>query len=407
MKIGIGYNNNIDAFSSGKKVIEKAVKNGQINDPKFAIAFCNNKIDHEKFFNGMQQALNKNIPIIGGSGLGIITNDDLSYTDYPAGAVVIEDEDLEIQLAVKEGLDKDEYKVGKNLVKKLSFDTNDKLLLFYDSIKNPPTTKNPPMMNSSRPLIKGIEDNVERKLSIFGGGTIGDFIFSNTQQFCGNSVKSQSAVALLLKGNANIDYKIMHGCSPKDGIYHTITKIEGPVIYELDGKPIIELINEIYGNDEWQKQVPVKRLTIGVNHGDKFEDEYIEDNYVNRLITGILPDKSGIVIFEPDFEVGTEVLFMLRDGRTMIESTKNNSRKLLDQLVNQKKKIYWGFYIDCAGRAATFSETLREEARELQEIFNEYKIPLFGFYSGVEIAPFIGGNKGLDWTGVLALFTSE
>ena len=30
-----------------------------------------------------------------------------------------------------------------------------------------------------------------------------------------------------------------------------------------------------------------------------------------------------------------------------------------------------------------------------------YKTPLLGFYSGVEIAPFLQKSRGLDWTGVL------
>ena len=33
------------------------------------------------------------------------------------------------------------------------------------------------------------------------------------------------------------------------------------------------------------------------------------------------------------------------------------------------------------------------------------RLPLLGFYSGVEIAPFSGGySRPLDWTGVLTIF---
>ena len=33
----------------------------------------------------------------------------------------------------------------------------------------------------------------------------------------------------------------------------------------------------------------------------------------------------------------------------------------------------------------------------------DLSFPLLGFYSGVEIAPFEGYSRPLDWTGVLAL----
>ena len=34
-------------------------------------------------------------------------------------------------------------------------------------------------------------------------------------------------------------------------------------------------------------------------------------------------------------------------------------------------------------------------------------MPLLGFYSGVEIAPFMGGSRALDWTGVLIVLSEE
>ena len=81
----------------------------------------------------------------------------------------------------------------------------------------------------------------------------------------------------------------MHGCTPLDGVYHTITRMEGSSIFEVDGVPVVGLIDEMYGDDAWQQQRPViSLLTIGVNHGNRYTD-YNEDAYVNRLITGVLP----------------------------------------------------------------------------------------------------------------------
>jgi hypothetical protein len=65
-------------------------------------------------------------------------------------------------------------------------------------------------------------------------------------------------------------HRIMHGCTLKDGIYHTITRTEGPVIYEVDGRPVVELVDEMYESRDRRTQVPVKCLTIGVNYGEKY-----------------------------------------------------------------------------------------------------------------------------------------
>ena len=53
------------------------------------------------------------------------------------------------------------------------------------------------------------------------------------------------------------------------------------------------------------------------------------------------------------------------------------------------------------------SETLTEEAAEVQKVFNQYNTPLLGFYSGVEVSPLLGSSRGLDWTGVLLVFAEE
>jgi len=405
MKVGIGYSNNRDSKHSGREIALTALEDGAINNPTFVIAFCNSNVDPKKFLEGIQEVTGDNVPVIGGSSVGIITNENISYEGFPSGIVIVEDENIQIQIGVAGNLDKSEFETGRKLADQFDFHKNDNILLFYDSVRQPPGENSPPILNSSKPLLSGLSDRMNVQIPVIGGGTIGDFEFAPSIQFTGNSVESQCAVALLLRGGPDLHYKIMHGCTPKDGIYYTVTKADGATIYELDGRPIVEIINEIYGNENWQKQVPLKRLTIGINLGEKFSVEYHEDQFINRLILAILPDKSGIIIFESDVEVGDEVLFMLRNTETMFDSARNNTKQLIESLKDQGKEPQWGFYIDCAGRSAHFSETIQEEAAIVQKIFNEHNIPLFGFFSGVEISPFKNINCGLDWTGVLTIFS--
>ena len=401
MKVGIGYDNQKNFISLGKKVAENAIKNGNIEKPALVIAFCSGRVDHEEFFKGFQIVVGNQVPIIGGSAIGIITNENLSYEGYPSGAAIIESEAIRLSVASAGDLDKNEKLAGQKLAKKLSDSIDGRLLLiFYDSIKNAPTETTPPVINASPPLIEGIEEMLKSNVPIIGGGIIGDYEFNHTKQFCGSCIDDQRVVGTLFGGDFKQYYGIMHGCTPKDGIYHTITRIEGPVIYEVDESPIVDLIDDQYGNKDWRNQVPVGRLTIGVNHGEKYGD-FKEENFVNRLITGALPNGQGIVIFEPDLKEGTEILFMLRNNKIMIESARKNSAGLLEKIIANGEKPVFGLYIDCAGRTAKASDTLTEEASVVQDVFNQYNTPLLGFYSGVEVAPLLGKSRGLDWTGVL------
>ncbi len=402
MKVGIGYANGADGVASGRRVAEKAFRDGNIKNPSLVIAFAGGRIDHFDFFSGIRSVVGNNLPVIGGSAIGVITNHEISYGGYPSVAAVIEPDNLHIEMGVAGELDKDEKMAGESLGARFS-DTGKLLLMFYDSIKKGPTENGPPVMNASPPLIRGIEKRVRHNIPILGAGLIGDYGFGTTYQYCGSYVTSQSVVGLMLGGKFTPHYRVMHGCIPKDGIYHRVTKAEGPVIYELDGRPIVKIIDEQYGSLEWRKQTPVNRLTLAINHGEKYGD-FTETDFVNRLISGALPDEKGIVLFEPDISEGDEVLFMLRNGAMMIDSVKKNTRELFDEILSRGEKPSFALYIDCAGRTSAYSETLYEEALEVQQICNRYSVPLLGFYSGVEIAPVKGISRGLDWTGVLLVF---
>jgi hypothetical protein len=404
MKVGIGWCNEKNAFSAGKKVTENAIENGKLIRYDFVIVFCSGQLDHNEFFKGVQSVVGTEVPVIGGSAIGIITNDYLSYEGYPAGIAIIQSDNFQHKVATAGNLDEDEKTAGSRLAENLADELKAKLLLlFYDSIKIPAKDDIPPVLNASSPLIEGIEKNLISTVPIIGAGLLGDYDFSTTKQFCGSYVDSQCAVGVMLSGDFTPYFRIMHGCTPLNGVYHKITKIEGSIIYELDGKPVVEMIDELYGNKDWRKQHPVDLLTIGINCGRRFEEPE-EANFVNRLITGAMPDGQGIGIFEPDLAPGVEVQFMLRDSLKIIESARRNSDEIMKQIKSDGKKALFGIYIDCAGRTAEHSNTITEEATEVQKVLNENQTPFIGFYSGVEVAPLFQKCRGLDWTGVLLIF---
>ena len=407
MKIGIGYANREDAFEAGRTIAQEAITQQGIDKPALVIAFCAGPLDHEAFYRGLRSVVGPDVPIIGGSAIGIITQDQLSYKGFPAGAAILQADDLAVRIAAAEGLAEDEYATGQKIAGQLPPMGNEKLLLlFFDSIKQPATETTPPVMNASPPLIRALDETLGARVPIVGGGVIGDYGFQPTWQFNGDGVAQQTAVAALLAGNFGVWQRVLHGCTLKDGIYHRITRMAGPFLYELDGRPIVEVIDELYGSTHWQTQVPVYRLALGINEGEKY-GEFREEHYVTRLIAGVLPDREGIVLFEPDLQEGIEVQFMLRDPQTIINSASRNTRDLLDQIRKAGARPLLGLYIDCAGRTAEASETLTEEAAEVQSLFRQEQIPLLGFYSGVEIAPCLGKSRGLDWTGVLLVLTES
>jgi len=405
--VGVGYSSRSNGFMAGAEATRKAMDSGNISDPSFVLAFAANRTDSEEFLHGIQSVAGSNTPIAGGAAVGIITCENLSYSETPSGVVVFDSALLKAKTAQVHDIDHDLNSAGMELIKELTPNEATKaILIFFDSMLRPGNSDTPPSIPSSRPILQGIHSRLACDIPIFGAGMISDFELSSSFILGKSGTGEKCMAGAALSGNFRVYSTITHGSVLLDGIYHRITRQQGAAVMELDGKPIVETINEIYGNDSWQKERPVTNLTLGINNGPKF-GEFYEDAYVNRLIVGPLPDKSGVILFEEGPQAGDEIQFLQRDPIKTIESTREKTLSILDDIAKDGKRPVFALYIDCAGRAASVSLTKSEEAAIVQEAMGTAGIPLLGFYSGIEIAPIRGASRGLDWTGVLMMLAVD
>ncbi|MBN1981179.1 MAG: FIST C-terminal domain-containing protein [Chitinivibrionales bacterium] len=401
MNVGIGYSNISNSFQSGENVGTQAVERYGITRPDLVIAFISEKTEPAAFIKGLRSVVGETVPIIGGSAIGVVTTDNLTYLQHQCAAAVISSDSLHYEIAVADRLNDGEQNAGRTLGAKLAGISGSKLLLLlYDAIRKEPGPLSPPQLYSSTYLLNGILETLNADIPIFGSGLHGSIDFKRSISFIGDRISSDSAIAVTLAGDFEVHYRIMHGCTLLDGIYHTITKADGAFVYEIDGVNAVQFFDTLFGNDNWRRENPVKRVNIGVNYGGQFE-AFNESNYVNRLIMGALPENRGILLFEADLDVGTRFQVMLRDTNEIIESAKRNTEESIRLITDKGKRIVFSLYIDCAGRTSYISDSLNEEAAEVQNICKNHGVPLLGFYTGVEIAPFCNRSRGLDWTGVL------
>ncbi len=406
-RIGIACDGGRNRAISGDVLARRAMASGGIARPDLILAFCSGRNGPEAFFHDIRQAAGPDVPVVGGSAIGVISNDFLSYRDPVAAVAVLESDLITFRLASAGQVDENEKEAGRKVAAGIARRPEDRLLLvFYDSIKVPPENGSPPIMNSSTPLMAGIGEVLNDDVPVIGAGLIGDYGFNRTHQFCGSWVASQSLVGVMLGGDFSVYHRITHGCTPLDGVYHRVTKVSGPLLHEIDGRPIVEMINDLFDSEEWQEERPLDYLTIGVHCGEKYQG-YRENQYVNRLILGVIPDRSGVMMFESDLKEGDEIQFMVRDAGRMVESARSNSHLLVNMMEKDGCIPLLALYIDCAGRAQGYSNTSVEEAAEVQKVLGERNIPLIGFYSGVELAPLLGRTRGLDWTGVLTILARK
>jgi hypothetical protein len=390
--VGIGYSVNKDSFKSGVECISKAIDKAGISEPDFSMIYCGRKHNPKEFLNGVR-SVTKDSKLIGGSCFGVITNDNLGYDGYECGAAVIKSDHLKFDVFVQTELEKDEYAAGKSLGLKIKKEiaSDYSLLLLYDSIKS----NDPPRLNYATLFSKGLEETLQPFPEIVGGGLLSDALFAvPCCQFFNDRILEKSILAVSISGKHTFHSSIIHGCKPSSS-YKTLTKVEGPVIYEIDNQPALEVIDKMLGPDHGLKWKDFALyITLGLNLGKKFED-FDYNNYANRLVLAVDEKEKALIMFEPDLKTGDEIQLMRRSIDL------NYVTEGIGDIVTKVKNPLFIFYIDCAGRVKPFSGGLLEEAEEVQNAVGD--IPLLGFYSGVELAKIRGKLQPLDWTGVVSV----
>ena len=401
-RIGVGWSENPESRAAGAEAASMAVAAGGVERPDLALLFATSRQDPVKLRDGVRSVIGPRARLAGGGAVGIITHDFLGYDGCEVGIVLLASDSIRAEVflerleAVAGG---GERAAGERLGRRLAaagLPAESSLLLLYDSIGRAEGGKR---LNMATPLIAGMSEHLGAWPAVAGLGMIGDMQLNPCRQWVDDEVVEGAAIALAFTGGVRLDTAVMHGCRPA-GRYHEVTRTDGSTVLEIDGRPALEVVDEMLGAGaglSWDDYSFF--VTLGLNKGDPYGD-FREEDYANRLCIGVDRDRKGLEMFENDLQPGMQVQLMRRavDFKYIGERT-----AALLQRARGRRPLFC-FYIDCAGRAAAYCGMDEEEAAEVQKALPA-EIPLLGVYSGVEVARVGGDVQALDWTGVLCLFS--
>ena len=394
---GVGFCEHPDARLAARTAARDALAGGGLQRCDLALVFGTARHDPEELLAGVREVIGAEPRLIGGATGGVITNDRLGYDGAQVGVALLQADHARFDTFSEPSLDRGEREAGRALatqIRSRDYHSEPSLLLFYDSVRRP--IAEGLVLNQATPLLEGMSGVFGTWPSAAGVGMISDSRMGWGFGLFGDRVERQSALALAVSGGLRMDTAILHGCKPASG-YHTITRATGSIVEEIDGRPALDLVEELVGPHLGWKEFPLF-VTLGVNRGDKF-GEFREDDYANRLCMAVDPERRALIMFEPDLATGADVQLMRRS--IDLDYIRPQVEALLARAAGRRP--VFAFYIDCIGRASGNGGGEREEAEEVQRAFGD--IPLLGVYSGVEMAKVGGSMTALDWTGVLCLFS--
>jgi hypothetical protein len=396
--VGVGWSSAVDAGHAGAEAGSAALSAlGSGRKPRWALAFCGGRHDPETFLAALRQGLG-DIPVAGGSAAGCITNASLGCTGFECAVAVFGADLARPRFILETGLDADMEEVGFRLGRRLAREATPGAvtLLFLDALR---FAGPPPQPHVVGLLLDGMHAALGNTAPVLiGGGTITDHQFRGGYIFDGNGVCRNAALAIVLPPGIRARTDFSHGCAPISG-FHEITRAEGIVIHELDGRPALEVLGSL--------GLKPALLPLHVGLGRKTGDPYgpdMESVFVNRLIRSVDPEIRSVSLFEADFKRGDWVQVMARGNADMLAATQDSTDRLLQDA--DMVRPFFALYVDCAGRAASFCGSEAEEAAIVQAALGD-SVPLLGCYTGMQIASIAGRAQSLNRSGVLTLLTSH
>lgn len=212
---------------------------------------------------------------------------------------------------------------------------------------------------------------------------------SHYQQQIAGQLYEDGLSGVLLSAQIPVISGLTQGCTPLEN-RHTITRADGNILAEIDGRPALDVFKEDIGE---VLAKDLKRVSGYIFAGLPVPGSDTGDYLVRNLI-GIDPGEKLLAIGDI-LEEDVPIMFCRRDGDTAREDM---LRMLADLKKRATGEIKGGIYYTCVGRGRNQFGDDSEELKMIREQLGDF--PLVGFFANGEISH----NRLYGYTGVLTLF---
>jgi hypothetical protein len=212
------------------------------------------------------------------------------------------------------------------------------------------------------------------------GGTSGDHrAFATTYQFCNGKVYSDSIPVLLFWGGLHVSHGVASGWRPV-GPIHEVTSAEGNRVAEIDGRPVMEIFRDYWGDASLGVLGQFPLAVIDPSDPDAF---YL------RAVFSTNPE-DGSATFAAEVPQGSKV----RITEVLRKGILEGSTQAMEQAVRDfpGDEPSGALVFSCAARKWLLGTRVGEEAGILEAVLPP-SVPLFGFYCFGEIAPLQRGGE--------------
>ena len=209
------------------------------------------------------------------------------------------------------------------------------------------------------------------------------------------------AVGIALQGNFVLHTVVSQGCKPI-GRPQFVTRCEDQIIYELSGRPALEVARETVGELSPEDQELARTALLIGRVVDEYKETFERGDFLIRTLLGADP-KSGAIAVGETTRPGQTVQLHVRDADTAREDLTELMDALGPKLADRPAQAALVF--SCNGRGAHLYGKPNHDSEVIAAATGD--IPSAGFFCNGEIGPIGNSNFLHGFTASIGIFQEK
>ncbi len=375
IQAGVGIGKHADSYQAGYEAAKTATDRMGGGSADFMIAFTSVAFDQYEVVRGIRD-VGKGSLFVGCSDAGEITND--GPTQKSVAVMAIRSDSVKFFTGLGRNIKDGVRAAGSAVAREVKEKAGEGLRAF---IMLPDV-----LSGNGAEIVRGVLDVLGPHFPVVGGAAGDDFLFEKTYQYRDDEVVSGAVAGVGMSGNFSMGIGVRHGWVPI-GMPMKVTRAEGAVLHELNGRPAISIYEDYFGaKAEELRHEALARLAITYPLGLKIP-EYTEEYLIRDPIT---VDAKGSITCAAEIPEGAEIRLMIGSKERAVEAAQDAARHLMNEFAIDKTRPKFVLMFNCIAREKLFASKAADEIRAVMEIIGN-DVPLLGFYTYGEQAP-LGGE---------------
>jgi hypothetical protein len=387
LKVAVGHSDDPSTIDAVEEILEQCRQELQGEIPQAGIVFAAIDFDHAELLQHINRTF-PNLELIGCTTDGEMSS-VLGFQQDSVTLMLFASDHITIRAGLGRQADQDPIAAARTAVQQAhrnSSQTPDLCIAIPASYTEGRSTTNGEL------ILQGLGAALGDRVPILGGTAGDQFRFATSYQFFGTQVLTDALPILVFSGGLKVSHGIGCGWRPI-GQKSRVTRAEGTVLYEIDGRPAIEFYQRYLGD----------RLPTAENPLAVYEDN--SDRSYMRVPNLYNPETGGINFLG---NIPEQAIVQVTDiYRDEVIDAANSAFEtaMLEYPGDQPSAI---LLFSCCCRRWMLGTRAKEEYKLIEKSLPQ-KLPICGFYTYGEFSPLKtqGNNYYHQETFVVVLIGSD